>query len=102
MAVYAAKKNPDMPPMHPGELVSEVVESLKMPVTEIAKGIGISRQHLYAIMKEKKPVTPEVATRLGVAFGNGPELWIKLQVAYDLWHAKRNVDVTKVKVLKAA
>lgn len=102
MAVYAAKKNSNMPPMHPGELVSEVVESLKMPVTEIAKGIGISRQHLYAIMNGKKPVTPEVATRLGAAFGNGPELWLKLQLTYDLWHAKRNVDLSKVRVLKAA
>ncbi|MDE2184380.1 MAG: HigA family addiction module antidote protein [Alphaproteobacteria bacterium] len=102
MAEYVAKRNPSMVPMHPGVLVTEAVESLRMPVTKVADAIGISRQHLYAIMNERKPVTPEVATRLGKAFGNGPELWIRLQVAYDLWHARKSVDLSKVAKLKAA
>lgn len=102
MAEYKAKKNAKLPPMHPGELVVEVVENLKMPVAEIAKAIGISRQHLYAIMREKRPVTPEVAARLGIAFGNGPDLWLRLQMAYDMWHVERSLDVSKVRKLKAA
>lgn len=87
MAEYIATRNPDMPPMHPGVLVTEIVEGMKRPVAEIADTIGISHQHLDAIMRKKRPVTPEVARLLGKAFGNGPELWIKLQATYDAWTA---------------
>ncbi len=102
MTEYVAKRNPSMPPMHPGVLVAEAVESVNMPVTKIAAAIGITRQHLYAIMAARKPITPEVSLRLGKAFGNGPELWIRLQTTYDLWHAQRKVNLSKVPALPAA
>ena len=73
-----------------------------MTKTEIAEAIGISRQHLYDILGEKKPVSPDVAVRLGKAFGDGPDVWLRMQAAYDAWHASRDVDVSKVKVLTAA
>ncbi|MGB8603243.1 MAG: HigA family addiction module antitoxin [Rhizomicrobium sp.] len=66
------------------------------------KALGISRQHLYDILNEKKPVSPEVAARLGKAFGDGAAVWLRMQAAYDAWHAERNVDVSKVEALKAA
>jgi addiction module HigA family antidote len=44
-------------------------------------------------------VTPEVAVRLGKLCGNGPRLWVNMQAAYDLWHAERNVDVSKIPTL---
>jgi plasmid maintenance system antidote protein VapI len=25
--------------------------------------------------------------------GNGPELWLNMQQAYDLWHAQRDLQV---------
>jgi addiction module HigA family antidote len=78
LAEYISKRNPNMPPMHPGELV-----------TEIADTIGIFREHLDAIMSKRRPVAPEVATRLGKAFGNGRELWIVLQAACDASIAAR-------------
>ncbi|MGH6829349.1 MAG: helix-turn-helix transcriptional regulator [Rhizomicrobium sp.] len=39
--------------------------------------------------------------RLGKAFGDGPQVWLRMQAAYDGWHASREVDVRKVKVLTA-
>jgi addiction module HigA family antidote len=31
---------------------------------------------------------PDTALRLGTWLGNGPKLWLNLQQAYDLWHAR--------------
>jgi addiction module HigA family antidote len=71
-------------------------------VIELAKLIGVSRQHLYDIAAEKKPVSPRVAVKLGKLFGNGPNVWLGMQMAYDLWHAETDVDVSKIPTLDAA
>ena len=62
---YAAKRNPNRCPTHPGALLREdIIPAVDRSVREIAGLLGISRQHLHAIMAEKKPVTPEVAVLL--------------------------------------
>jgi addiction module HigA family antidote len=103
MVEYRATRNPDRCPAHPGELLREVM----IPATgrtkkEIASLLGISRQHLYDIIKERKPVSPVVAVRLGKLFGDGPGLWIRMQAAYDAWHAAREVDTSKIPTIVAA
>ena len=71
MADIAAKRNPNRCPTHPGALLREdILPALNMSKSAIAGAIGISRQHLYDILGEKKPVSPEVAVRLGKAFGD--------------------------------
>lgn len=99
---YVAKRNPDRCPSHPGALLAELVENLAMTKVAVAQALGISRQHLYDLIAEKKPVTAEVAVRLGKAFGDGPEVWLRMQAAYDAWHAQRTVDLSKVRSLRAA
>jgi addiction module HigA family antidote len=92
---YPAKRNPDRCPTHPGALLSkDIIPAVKRSKTEIADLLGISRQHLHAILAEKKPVTPKVAVLLGTLFCDGPDIWIKTQAAYDLWHAQRTTDVS--------
>lgn len=84
-----------LPPMHPGELLrEEILSALDRPKTEIAKLLGVSRQTLYDVLKEKQPVTPGMALRLGKLFGNGPELWLNLQRRYDLHQAERELGET--------
>lgn len=103
MTVYKVRRDPDRCPTHPGELLREdVVPALSLSKSDVAKALGISRQHLYDIMSERKPVSPDVAARLGAAFGNGAGLWLRMQAAFDAWHAERNIDVSKVRRLKAA
>lgn len=95
--------NPDRCPTHPGELLREdVIPATDKPKAEIARMLGISRQHLYDILAERKPVSPEVAVRLAKLFGNAPLVWIRIQGAYDAWHAAREVDVSAVPKLVAA
>ena len=103
MAEYVAKGNPNRCPTHPGELLREdVLPSLHMTKREIAGALGISRQHLYDILSERKPVSPDVAARLGAAFGDGPLAWLRMQAAYDAWHAERAIRKAKIKSLVAA
>ena len=103
MTDYPAKRNPKRCPSHPGALLREVV----IPATgrtkvEIANLLGISRQHVYDILREAKPVSPSVAVRLGKLFGDGAAVWLRMQAAYDTWHAEREIDVASIPTIKAA
>ncbi len=101
MVEYRAKRHPSLKPLHPGELLREdVMPALRKPKAEIARLLGISRQTLYDILNEKAPVTADMAVRLGKLCGNGPNLWINLQRRYDLWHAERRIDVSKIPTLE--
>ena len=73
------------------------------PVVTVAKQLGVTRQHLHRILAEKAPVSPEMAVRLGKFCGNGPELWLRMQQTYDLWHAERALRkvVAKIPTAKA-
>lgn len=95
-------RDPNRPPIHPAEIIREdVFPALNMTKSEFAAALGISRQMLHGILTEKHPVTVEMAVKLGHVLGNGPDIWIRMQQAHDLWHAKRNVDTSKLKVLAA-
>jgi antitoxin HigA-1 len=103
MADHAAIQNPNRCPTHPGELLREdVIPATGKAKAEIARLLGISRQHLYDILDEKKPVSPSVAVRLGKLFGDGAGAWIRMQGAYDAWHAEREVDVSGIPTIRAA
>jgi addiction module HigA family antidote len=96
-------RHPSLEPTHPGEMLAAVV----IPATgrskaEIARRLHLSRQTLYDILSKKQPVTPAVAVKLGKLFGNGPGIWARMQTAYDIWHAEREVDTSAIETLKAA
>jgi antitoxin HigA-1 len=105
MAEYAAKRDPNRCPTHPGELLrEEMIPAIGKTKTEIATLLGISRQHLYDILEERKPVSPAVAVRLGKLFGDGAGVWVRMQGAYDTWRAERELaqEIKKIPTLKPA
>lgn len=92
---------PQRPPTHPGFLLADtVIPATGRSKAEIARLLGISRQQLYDILNEEKGVSPNVAVRLGKLFGNGPDVWIRMQAAYDTWKAQRDVDVSGIPTLE--
>ena len=100
MAETVAKRNPKRCPTHPGALLREdILPALKLRKTAIADALGISRQHLYDILRERKPVSPAIAVRLGKLFGDGAGVWVRMQAAYDTWHAEREEDVSGIPTL---
>lgn len=97
---HVAKRNPDRCPTHPGALLREdVIPATGKTKAEIAELLGISRQHLYDLLRERKPVSPAVAVRLGKLFGDGAGVWVRMQAAYDTWHAEREEDVSGIPTL---
>lgn len=79
-----------MPPTHPGEILAEdVLPALNLSIAAAARELGISRQMLHKIISGTAPVTTEMALRVGKWAGNGPGLWLRMQQAYDLWHAEQ-------------
>jgi addiction module HigA family antidote len=96
---YKAVRNKNRCPSHPGAVIADIVADIGKTKTEIAGLLGISRQQLYDILTEKKPVSPQIAVRIGKLFGGSPESWLRMQAAYDAWHAERTVDVSDIKTL---
>jgi addiction module HigA family antidote len=93
MIEYPARRDPKRPPMHPGALLREdVLPTLGKDKKEIAKLLGVTRQTLHAILREKQPVTAAMALRLGKLCGNGPTLWLNLQREVDLWQQRRRLS----------
>lgn len=92
-------------PVHPGEMLREdVLPALGRSKTEIAKLMGISRQSLYDLLNEKQPVTVPMAFRIAKLIGDKPEIWLRMQLAYDLKIGERAMadEVAKIPTLKAA
>lgn len=82
---------PMFAPPHPGELVAEVIEELGMTVKAAAEELRVTRQTLHRVMAGTVAVTPEMALRLGQWAGNGPDLWLRMQQAHDLWEARQRL-----------
>jgi addiction module HigA family antidote len=102
MITYEVKKPMQRCPSHPGAVLGDIIPAMGKPKAEIARLLGISRAMLYDILREKKPVTPTVAAKIGKLVGNGPAIWLRMQASYDAWHADRDVDVSAIPTLTAA
>lgn len=95
MAEYRVKGPAAWQPSHPGALLREdVLPALRLTVKAAAEKLGVSRQTLHAILAERAGVTPEMAVRLGKLVGDGPNIWLRMQVAHDLWQAERDLAET--------
>jgi addiction module HigA family antidote len=99
MVDYPASRDPARCPTHPGVLLREIIPATGRSKAEVARLMGISRQHLHDIMAERKPVSAAVAVRLGKLFGDGPGPWMRMQAAYDVWRAEQAIDVSSIPVL---
>ncbi len=90
-------------PPHPGEVLKELcLEPLGLTVTEAAKGLGVSRKTLSAILNGKSGISPEMAVRLSIAFNTSSESWLNQQSQYDLWQAEQHRKELQVSRLYAA
>jgi addiction module HigA family antidote len=62
-----------------------------LTVSSFAEALGVSRQTVNELLRERRAVSPEMALRLARLFGNSPEFWLNAQRAVDLWEAARNL-----------
>jgi len=95
----------EIPPTHPGEMLREdFMPDYGLTTAALADAIGVSRQTINEILRERRTITPAMALRLSRLFGNTPEFWLNAQQAYDLWHAQKSHqrDIKRIKPLSAA
>lgn len=85
-------------PTHPGGIIKrQYMDTLGLTMTELAKGLNVSRKTVSKLVNERGAVTADMALRLSQAFGTTPEFWLKLQEAVDLWEARQNPGWDNVK-----
>jgi len=87
-------------PPHPGKTLKILyLDELKMSIAALALRTGVSRKHLSNIVNGKVPISVEVALKLAKCFNTSPEVWLREQLAYDLWHAKQTVNLDNIEPL---
>jgi addiction module HigA family antidote len=74
-------------PPHPGRVLREYLADRS--VTEVAAHLGVSRVALSRVLNCKAAVSAEMSIKLGQALGTSPDLWFKMQNAYDFWQASQ-------------
>lgn len=92
-----------LPPIHPGELLAEILSDHDMSQAAFARAIGVSPMRISHVIREVRPVTAELALRFGRAFGQSPQFWMNLQTDYDVKIAERELKASlrKVRALAA-
>lgn len=90
-------------PTHPGEVLREdVLPALGLTQTEFANRLGVSRRTVSELLHERRPVTPDMAIRLGKLLGNGPAIWLRMQQTLELWKLERGPRYRHIKSLEMA
>ncbi|MDY0088576.1 MAG: HigA family addiction module antitoxin [Coriobacteriia bacterium] len=79
-------------PIHPGEMLREdFMPDYDLTVAGMAEALGVSRQTVNELLRERRALSPEMALRLSALFGNSPEFWLNAQRAVDLWDASQEL-----------
>jgi addiction module HigA family antidote len=88
-------------PPHPGRhVLKDCLEPLSLSITKGAKASGMTRLTLNNLVNGKNGISPEMAIRLSKAFGGSPEVWLGMQMDYDLAQAFKKAAGIKVKPIR--
>ncbi|MBY0545476.1 MAG: HigA family addiction module antidote protein [Gammaproteobacteria bacterium] len=89
--------------LHPGEHVRDIlIDGAGLTVTEASERLGITRTSLSRLINGHTGITPEMALRLSTLLGTSIEMWLNLQMHYDVWVLKKANKQISVLPLKEA
>lgn len=87
-------------PPHPGEFINDIyLKPHGISLRKLADRLDVVPSTLARLVRGRSAVSPEMALRLSVALGRTPESWLAMQQNYDLWRARKRIDLRKVKRL---
>ncbi len=92
-------------PTHPGAMIREdFMQDYALSVASLAEALGVSRQTINDLIRERRALSASLALRLARFFGNSPEFWLNAQRALDLWEAKKTYhkELEKIAPINAA
>jgi antitoxin HigA-1 len=82
-----------LPPVHPGEFLREdFMEPLQLTAEQLAEACELEPEVISAIAREEVPITAEVALRLARYFGTSVELWMGMQMQFDIESAQDRLE----------
>lgn len=90
-------------PPHPGEVLKDSLlspDGANLSVTDLAERLHMTRAAVSRVLNGKAGVSPQMAIRLAALLGTSAEVWVRMQVSYDLWKAKK-LKQPKIKPLAA-
>jgi antitoxin HigA-1 len=88
--VHEKKEGPAMNcPPHPGAVLREHMGTAD--VTAFAARVGVNRVSMSRLLNGQNGISPHMALRLAKVLGTDPEMWLTLQMQYDLWHAREDL-----------
>ena len=89
-------------PPHPGEFIVAVyLEPHGLTGRELASRLGVSPSTLNRVLTGKSGISPEMALRLSKCLGRSAESWLAMQHGYDLWQARKRIDLRDVEHFKS-
>ena len=97
--------NREIPPTHPGEMLREdFMPDYDLTTSSLADALGVSRQTINELLRERRAITPVMALRLSRLFGNSPEFWLNVQHARKLWESEQRFqkELKQIHPLNAA
>jgi len=84
-------------PPHPGEFIKEVyLEPFHFSFRSVAMKLKVSPSTFLRLIKGQSSISPEMALRLSKGLGRSPESWLAMQDNYNLWHAKKVINLDEV------
>ena len=88
-------------PPHPGEFIESIyMEPYGISCRYLATQLGVAASTLSRVIKGKSAVSPEMALRLAKVLGRTPESWLSMQDNYELWQAKKRINLSNIQPLK--
>jgi addiction module HigA family antidote len=96
MTEYKARR-PKVAPPHPGGMMREILtEHVKVPMTEAARRMGVSRAALYDVLEGRAALTADMAVRFGKLIDSPIEAFLGMQTAHELWLAEEKLAGLKI------
>ena len=87
-------------PPHPGEFIKEVyLTPFNISSRTVAEKLKVSPSTFNRLVNKESNISPEMALRLSKTLGRTPESWLAMQDLYNLWHAKKNINLKQVEKL---
>ena len=70
-------------PAHPGRIIQDAIEDMRLSVTDAARALNVSGPTLSAILDGRSGISPRLAASLSHEIGSTPAFWLRLQAQYD-------------------
>ena len=90
-------------PPHPGEFIKSVyLEPYEISYRSVAQKLHVSPSTFNRLIQKQSNISPEMALRLSKTLGRSPESWLAMQNNFNLWQARKHVNLDEVEKLEIA